>query len=132
MITFRKAANIHTKNKGISFFPLKSIAFINFIITTGNPNHKIPVIIPVKTPFIGLLKRCNFIVFFSIIQKLNVKAIIDSSGVISAHNLHTAGLSELDNGNTADNIAHPKKKHIHSIKVITVFFKTFSSVSSFK
>ena len=44
---------------------------------------------------------------------MNVKAIIDNNGVISAHNLHKAGLSELDNGNTADNIAHPRKKHIH-------------------
>ena len=95
----------------------------------GIPNHKIPVIIPIKTPFTGLLKRCNFIAFFSAIQKIKVNAMIDNSGVISAHNLHKAGLSELDNGNTADNIAHPRKKHIHSIKVITILFKSVSSVS---
>ena len=63
---------------------------------------------------------------------MNVNAIIDNNGVISAHNLHKAGLSELDKGNTADNIAHPRKKHIHSIKVITILFKSVSSVSSFK
>ena len=62
---------------------------------------------------------------------MNVKAIIDNNGVISAHNLHKAGLSELGNGNTADNIAHPRKKHIHSTKVITILFKAFFSVSSF-
>ena len=132
MMTFRKAAKIHTKNKGISFFPSNPITFTSFIITTGKPNHRIPVMIPTKTPFTGLSKICNFIVFFSAIQKISVKAMMDNSGVISAHSLHIAGLSELDKGNTADNIAHPRKKHIHSIQVITTLFKSVSSVSSFK
>lgn len=57
---------------------------------------------------------------------------IASSGIISAHNLHTAGFSEEDRGKKEAAIAHPRKKTINFIMLTLIFFITisFSNVDS--
>lgn len=100
-----------------------------YITKTGIANHTVPVIIPNAAPLTGLSNRCNLTFLFSINQKIRVKAIIASSGIISAHNLHVAGFSENDNGNMEINIAHPRKNPIDFIIVNAIFFKTNTSVN---
>lgn len=95
-----------------------------YITKTGTANHTIPVITPNAIPLIELSNRYNLTFFFSINQKIRVKAIIANSGIISAHNLHIAGFSEDDNGNIEVNIAHPRKNPINFIIVNAIFFKT--------
>lgn len=98
--------------------------FAIYISKTGIASHTIPVTVPKITPLTGFSNKCNFTVFFSISQKTNVKAIIDNSGIISAHNLHIAGSSEEDSGRKETDIAHPRKKTINFIIVIVIFFIT--------
>ena len=61
---------------------------------------------------------------------MNVKTRIANNGIISAHNLQTAGSSEEDNGSIEAMITQPRKKPADFITVIPIFFKMNPSRSS--